>query len=238
MLLGAAITLVSGRLRFEDPGALAYRSLAGLKPGLYSYGAAQAEGVGVLAHRSDAEGDVLFEWDTQFLGAFTDIVAADAFGEGLVFHAAFDGIHFQIEDALRGADVGAGGEKAGQFVAGEERVLERGLAGDVAVVGVGEDGADDFLRVAFLAKNLGTFGGVLLVRGVGFVGPALVVEVMEQRGDSPELLIGGVLAGIGADASFHRQHVLAEALGLGVFAQKLPGVLSCGHGLESPSKTE
>jgi hypothetical protein len=32
--------------------------------------------------------------------------------------------------------------------------------------------------------------------------------------------------------------VLAEALGLRVFAQELPGVFACGHGLESPSKTE
>src|SRR5713226_5272287 len=72
---------------------------------------------------------------------------------------------------------------------------------------------------------------MLLVRGVGFVGPALVVEVMQQSGDAPELFIGAVLAGIGADAGFHGQHVLAEAFGLRVFAQKLPGVFACGHGV-------
>ncbi len=153
-------------------------------------------------------------------------------------HAALHRIHFQIEDALRGANVGASGEKAGQLVAGEEGVLERGLAGDVAVVCVGEDGADDFLGVALLAKDFGAFGGVLFVRSVRFVGPALVVEVVEQSGDAPEFLVRAVLAGIGADAGFHGQHVLAEALGLRVFAQELPGVFACGHGFGSPSKTE
>src|SRR6266849_11024425 len=71
---------------------------------LRGYGAAEAEGVGVFAEGGDAEGDVLFEGDAQLFGAFADVFAADAFGEGLVFHAAFDGIHFQIEDAFRGAN--------------------------------------------------------------------------------------------------------------------------------------
>src|SRR6266478_5466534 len=77
-------------------------------------------------------------------------------------------------------------------LAGEEDVLKRGLTGHVAVVCVGEDGADDFLGVALLAKNLGAFGGVLLVRGMSFVGPALVVEIVEQSGDAPEFLVRAV----------------------------------------------
>jgi hypothetical protein len=177
---------------------------AGLKPGFDSYGAAEAEGVGLFAEGGDAEGDMVFERDAQLFGAFADVVAADAFGEGLVFHAAFDGIHFQVEDALRRANVGAGGEKAGQFVAGEEGVLEGRLARHVAIVGVGEDGADDFLGIALLAKDSGAFGGVLFVRGVGFVGPALVVEVVQKGGESPKVFIGALLAGVGADAGFDR----------------------------------
>src|ERR1700687_882627 len=199
--------------------------------GLRGDGAAEAEGVGVFAKGGDAEGDVLFERDAQLSGAFADVVAADAFGEGLVFHAALHGIYFQIEDAFRGANVGAGGEKASQFIAGEEGALEQGLARHIAVVCVREDGADDFLGVTTLAKDFGAFGGVVLFRSVGFVWPALVVEVVQQGGDAPELFIGDVLAGIGADAGFHGQHVLAEALGLRVFAQQLPGVFACGHGL-------
>ena len=46
--------------------------------------AAQAEGVGVFAHGGDAEGDVFFDGDAEFGGAVADVVAGDAFGEGLV----------------------------------------------------------------------------------------------------------------------------------------------------------
>ena len=81
-----------------------YRIVAGIAQlsggGLGGDGTAEVESVGLLA-QGDAEGDVLFEWDAQFFGAFADVVAACAFGEGLVFHAAFDGIHFQVEDAFR-----------------------------------------------------------------------------------------------------------------------------------------
>src|SRR5260370_2437257 len=105
-----------------------------------------------------------------------------------------------MEDGFRGANVGAGGEKAGEFVAGEEGVLGRGLTGHVAIVGVGENGADDLLRVAVLAKNPGAFGGVLFVRGMGFVGPALVIEGVAGGGESPKLVIGAGLRGGGPGA--------------------------------------
>jgi hypothetical protein len=183
----------------------------------------------LVAEGGDAEGDVVFEGDAQFFGAFADVFAAYAFGEGFVFEAALHGIHFQIEDALRGAHVGAGGEEAGEFVAGEEGVLERGLTGDVAVVGVGENGADDLLGIALLAKDPGAFGGVLLVRGVGFVGPAFVVEVVKEGGESPKVFISAVLAGVGADAGFDRQHVFAEAFGLGVLTKQFPGIIARRH---------
>jgi hypothetical protein len=190
----------------------------------------------VVAEGGDAEADVLFEGDAQLFGAFADVVAVDAFGEGFVFETAFDGIHFQIEDAFRGANVGAGGEKAGKFVAGEEGVLEGGLAGHVAIVGVREDGADNFLGVALLAKDFSAFGGMLFVGGVRFVGPTLIVKVVEQSGDAPELFVGAVLAGVSSDASLNGQHVLAETFGWRVLAQELPGVFACRHGLDSPSE--
>src|SRR6266446_1297389 len=106
-------------VRYKGGGELSRRGLCGDS-------AAEAEGVGVFAKGGDAEGDVLFEGDAQLVGAFADVFAAYAFGEGLVFHAALHRIHFQIEDAFGGANVGTGGEKAGQFVAGEEDVLKRG----------------------------------------------------------------------------------------------------------------
>jgi hypothetical protein len=94
---------------------------------------------------------------------------------------------------------------------------------------VREDGADDFLGVAALAEDFCAFGGMLLVGRVFAVRPALVVEVMQQRRDAPELFVSAGFAGVGADAGFDGEHVFAQAFGSGVFAEKFPGVIACRH---------
>jgi hypothetical protein len=192
-------------------------------------GASEAEGVGVLAEGLDAEGDVVVEGKVEFGSALDDVFAGDAAGEGFVFHAFFYGTGFEIEDGFGGADKGAGDEEAGEFVAGEEGVFEGSLARRVAIAGMGEDGADDFFGVAVFAEDLGAFGGVLAVGGVVGVGPALVVEVMENGGEAPGIFVGAVFAGIGAHAGFDGEHVFAEGFGLGEFADKFPGVVAGGH---------
>src|SRR5262249_33694068 len=58
---------------------------------------------------------------------------------------------------------------------------------------------------------------------------ALVVEVVKQRGQTPGFFVGAVLTGVGADAGFDRQHVFAQAFGLRVFAEELPGIVSGWH---------
>ena len=99
--------------------------------------AAEAQGVGLFTHGGDAEGDVLFQRDAEFFGAFTNVVAANAFSERFILESAFNRIHLQVEDAFRWADVGAGSEKSCEFVASEESVLEGRLAREIAIVGVG-----------------------------------------------------------------------------------------------------
>src|SRR5258708_26728333 len=146
--------LASGVSRYSIPARDALS-----RGGLGGDGAAEAEGVGVLAHRGDAEGNVLFQGDAELFGAFADVVAADAFGKGLVFQAAFHGIHFQIEDAFRGADIGAGGEEAGQFVAGEEGVLERGLAGGGRINRRGSNSGAGLPEAKGLTAGSGSRGG-------------------------------------------------------------------------------
>src|SRR5271167_1448545 len=105
-------------------------------------GAAEAQGVGLFAHGGDAETDVIVERDAELLGALDDVFAADATGERFVFHALLHGAGFEVEDAFRGADVGAGGEEAGEFVTGEEGMLEGRLTGYTRVVRMREDCAD------------------------------------------------------------------------------------------------
>jgi hypothetical protein len=191
--------------------------------------AAEAEGVGFFAHRADAEADVFLEWHAKLFRAFANIFAAHAFGEGFVFEAALHGVHLEIKDALRRANVRAGREEAGELVAGEKRVFEGRLPNDAGIIGVREDRANDFVGVAVLAQNFRAFRWMPRIGNVFVVGPALVVEIVEQGGDAPKLFIGALFACIGADAGFDRQHVLAEALRVGEFAQQLPGIVACRH---------
>jgi len=121
---------------------------------------------------------VLFERDAKLFRSFADIFAAHALGESFVFQAALHGVHFEIEDAFRGANVGARGEKSGELVTSEKRVLERRSARDSGIIRVREDGANDFFRIAALAKNFRALRGMPGVGNVLVVRPALVIEVV------------------------------------------------------------
>ena len=61
------------------------------------------------------------------------------------------------------------------------------------------------------------------------VGPALVIEIVEERGKTPKLFIGALLARVSADTGFDGEHVLAEALGYGKFAEQFPCIVTSGH---------
>src|SRR4051794_9143693 len=58
------------------------------------------------------------------------------------------------------------------------------------------------------------------------VGKALVVEVMHQAGDPPQLLVLTVAAGIAAHRRLHAEHVLSQRIGLDPFADQAPSVLA------------
>src|SRR5262249_39681018 len=147
------------------------------RSGLRADAAAQAQGVGVLAEGGNAKGDMFLETNAQFFGASADVVAADPFSKGFIFQAAFDGINLEIEDAFRRAYIGARSQKAGQLVAGKQRVLQSGLSRDVAIVGVRKDGPNDLLGVGVLAQDLRALSRVSLVWKVLKIRPALIVKV-------------------------------------------------------------
>jgi hypothetical protein len=191
--------------------------------------AAQAQGIGIFTHGLNAKGDVFFERDAEFRGSVADIIAIYTFGESFVFKFFGDGRSFKIEDAFGWTDIDAGGEESGEFIASEKRVLERGFARDSAIVGVSDDGADDFFGVAAFTQEFGAFGGMFLVGSVIVVGPAFVIEIMEERGQAPSLFVGAVFASVGPDAGFHRQHVLAQRFGLRIFTNQLPSIVSGRH---------
>lgn len=62
-------------------------------------------------------------------------------------------------------------------------------------------------------------------------GPAVVVEVVQQSDDIPQIFVVGraaaLLAGAGAHAGFDGQRVLAQAFRLGELSEEFPRLLSC-----------
>ena len=113
---------------------------------------------------------MFFERDANFFGAFDDIFAANAASERFVLHAFLHGTGFQIQNTFRWSHIRAGGNEAGEFVAGEQRFLQRRIAGDAGVIGVGKNGADNFFGVVALAKNFCAFGWMFAVGGVVVLG--------------------------------------------------------------------
>src|ERR1700680_1034066 len=108
-------------------------------------------------------------------------------------------------------------------------MLKRRLPRHVAVIRVRKDRPHNLLGVASLAQNLGAFCRMLLILRMSLVGPALIVEIVQQRRKSPSLFISALLPGISANASFHRQHMLAQTLRLRVLAKQFPGIIARRH---------
>src|SRR5258708_7756616 len=160
--------------RGDWPSGAANLALSGLDAEV----SPQAERFGIFAHRDNAKSDVLFNRHTKFRRSIADIVTRNAFSKSLVLQFLFHRIHFQIQNTLRWPHVATGGDEASQFVASEERVLERCLARNAAIIRVGNDRPNDLFGVAVFAQDLGTFGRMTLVGRVFGVGPALVVEIV------------------------------------------------------------
>ena len=112
--------------------------------------------------------------------------------------------------------------KPRQLVDRVERLGHLGLARDAEEGRVAGDRVDQLLRVALLLEQLQR-----LARVAGLeVGVALVVEVVEDPGGGPQLLVLAALARVGAHRGLDAQHVLAQRVGLGPLAEQLPGLVA------------
>ena len=104
---------------------------------------------------------MLVQIDSQFGCAVDDVVAVDAAGEGLVLELLPDAGDFDIVDGFAGLDERAGGEEAGELVAGEERLVQMRDARRAGVLGVAEDGVANLRRPAALFEDADADPGML-----------------------------------------------------------------------------
>src|SRR4029077_5955844 len=98
----------------------------------------------------DAKGDVVVEWNAEFLGAVVDVVTTDAAGEGFVLKLLFHRSGFDFVNAFRRLDEGTRGKETGQFIAREKSAIERRDARNAGIAGMAKDRVNDFLGVTAL----------------------------------------------------------------------------------------
>jgi hypothetical protein len=121
--------------------------------------------------------------------------------------------------------VRAGRNEPGQLVAGEQRLVELRLARHAHEVGMGEHRVDDLVGILTLAQLLDAMPRVARLE----VRIALVVEVVDEARDSPQLLVAAEAARVRTDGRLDGEHVLSERVGLGPLAHEPPGFVTRGH---------
>ena len=152
------------------------------------------------------------------------VVALHRAGERLVLHPLDHRRGLEIEHALRRPHERRRGDEARPSRRRRTASSRAGLARHAGVVGVRQDRARHPLRIALLAQDLDA-----AERMVRRVGPALVVEVVEQRDDAPVLLVLAPQPRVAAHRGLDRQRVLPQALALRVFRQQRPGGVARQH---------
>src|SRR5207247_11440790 len=154
------------------------------------------------------------------LGALVDVVPVHAGRERRLLELLLDGLRLERLDPVRAYEP-AGVDEPTELIAGEERPLERRVARQAEVRRVREDALDHRLGVALLAQDRRPVLRVLLERGVD-----LVVEVVQERGRAPELLILPEAHGVSADRGLDGEGVAEQRLALRVPREGLPGPVS------------
>src|SRR5438445_432970 len=100
-------------------------------------------------------------------------------------------------------------------------MLHQALTQDTDVVVVAFHRVRDHIRPAHLAQHAPPRKSVLKR-----VGMLLIVEVVDQAHDAPELLVLNIASRQAPHRRLHREAMLAQALRLVVLAEKLPGTRS------------
>ncbi len=172
-----------------------------------------------VAQGRDHDRQMLVEVDAKLLGADPHVVPVDRGGEARLLHLLLDGLRRHPDQAL-GPHVGARKHEPAQLVDREQRLLHRRLARDPHEVGMRSDRADQLRRVTARLELADRVTRVSIAE----IRIALVVEVVEQAGQPPELDVAVEPRGVGAHRGLDGQHVPAQRIRLSPFAKEVPGL--------------
>src|SRR5262249_17912155 len=160
--------------------------------------------------------DVLVERHAELLGALVDLVAVNARGERRLLELLLHGLRLEPFEAGR-ANEAARVDEAAELVAGEERLLEERVAGQAEGLRVREHGLDDLLGIALLAKDRRPVLRMLVECRMH-----LVVEVVQERGHAPELLVLAEFARVEPCGRLDRERMAEQRLALRIAREGLP----------------
>src|SRR5581483_10240654 len=180
-------------------------------------GRAQPELLRDRPHGGDDVGDVLVQVEPEQLGAGVHLVAVYAGRERRLLELLPHRLRLEPVEPGRPYEP-AGVHEAGELVAGEQHLLQLRIARQREVLRVREHRDDELLGVALRAQDRRPVLRVLVERRVD-----LVVEVVQQRGRAPELLVPGVQARVEAHRRLDRARVAQQRLALRVAGERVPG---------------
>ena len=166
---------------------------------------------------------MLVEVDAQLFRAPGHLLAVDAGRERRLLELLPHGPRLEGGDAVRTHEP-AGVDEAAELVAGEERLLELCVPGQMEMLRVREDGLDDLLGVPLLPQDRCAVLRVLVERRVH-----LVVEIVEKSRHSPELLVLPEVACVSANGGLDREGMTPKRLARGMAGQRVPGLRTCGN---------
>jgi hypothetical protein len=191
---------------------------------LYRCCRAEAEVARDGAHGRDHVRDVLVELEAELLCAAINLVAMHAGREGRLLELLPHRLGLERLDPVR-PDEPAGVNEPRELVAGEQRLLQLGVSVDRQMLGVREDGVDELLRIALFPQDRRTVLGMLVERRMD-----LVVEIVEEGGCPPEVLVLTEFPGVPAYRGLDRQCMTPQRLALRKARKRVPCALaSCLH---------
>ena len=105
---------------------------------------------------------------------------------------------------------GRNGDESGHLIAGVQCLLEGAFPRDIRVVGVRQDRTHDPVRIPTALQFLAA-----TERMIGWRRVAFVVEVVQQRDDTPGGLVFAERPRVAAHGGLDRERMLAQALAYG-----------------------
>src|SRR5439155_1360455 len=143
------------------------------------------------------------------LRACVHLLAVDAGGEGGLLELLLHRLGLESVDA-GGTDEPARVDEPGQLVAGEERPLQQRVARQLEVLGVGKHRLDHVLGIALLPQDRRAVLRMFVERRMD-----LVVEVVQQRDDTPAILVLAEMARVPADGRLDVETMMELVADLG-----------------------